>query len=427
MSDKTFYTIIYTTLCLFAFSMPFSVPNVPYLNLAPSFIALLLLVWLVQRNFSNKFNLLKTNKLLLPFCLCTGLYLLYVLGMLYTENLEFGLTDLLLKLPLLLLPIVIFTANPAYWSKKRVNTILKLFVLGNIILLFVSVFYSWMLFRETSWWGNFHYNDASWVHHPSYSSMFYCFSFVIIVYFLLNEKCLLWEKITGGIALILFSIEIILLDSRAGIMAFASVLLVYVVYILVFKAKLRFKLLIGIACMGGIFAISYKLLPDDMKMNRTKYAIEHIKENYISGNNSQEKYVRILIWDAGFKVATANLPFGTGTGDIKDELVKQYIKDEYVEPYTEKFNAHCQYLQIFATLGIAGIAVFLSLMLYILWVGCKTRSIIFVLFGLVMGINFLVESMFEKQMGIMFFSFFFTILCFVSQNKLLKQKEIAPS
>ncbi len=423
MKDKTYSNIQYVLLCLFAFIIPFATPNFPYINLAPSFIALLLLIWLIQGNFSNKFNLLKTNNLIFPFVFCVGLYLLYAIGLLYSKNLTFGLSDLLLKLPLLVLPIVIFTINPDYWSKKQVQTVLKSFVLGNLITLIISVSHSWILFKETSLISSFHYNNASCFHHSSYASMYYCFSFVIIAYLLLNHKTLLWEKIIGGIALILFSVEIALLDSRAGILTFGSILLIYLFYILFFKRKLLPYVFIGVIFIGGALMATYKLLPEEM--NRIQRTVNHVKKNYSSDdNNPKDTNVRILIWDASLKVATANLPFGVGTGDIKDELKKQYLEEGYLEPYELNFNAHSQYLQIFATLGIPGIIFLLSIMFSPFGIGCKTKNLLFILFGVIIGINFAVESMLEKQAGVMFFSFFFTILYFISQNQLLKEKEI---
>jgi O-antigen ligase len=363
---------------------------------------------------------LKANKLRFPFILCVGLYLLYLLGLSYSKNFTFGLNDLLLKLPLLLFPFVIFTINPDYWSKKHVLTVLKCFVLGSLTTLVISVVHSWVLFQGSAWFDYFHYIYASWFHHPSYASMYYCFSFVIIIYLFLHHKLLLWEKIAGGIASILFLGEIVLLDSRAGIGTLFCIVLIYILYIPFLKRKLLPYFFIGIIGMSGILLATYKLLPEDQ--NRIKQTIVNINEKRTSDEHSHKKEVRLLIWDASFKVAVAHLPFGVGTGDIKDELKKQYLKDDYLLPYEEGFNVHSQYLQVFTTLGIPGIIFLLSIVFCPFWMGYKTKNILFVLFGIVIGINFVVESMFEKQAGIIFFSFFFVFLYFASQTQLLKEK-----
>jgi O-antigen ligase len=419
-NDKTHSHIQYILICIFAFWLPFSTPNFPLINFVPSIVALLLLLWLIQGNFKHKFNLLKTNKLQFPFILCVGFYLLYLLGLSYSKNLTFGLNDLLLKLPLLLFPFIIFTINSDYWSKKHVLTVLKCFVLGSLITLIISVIHSWVLFKETAWFDYFHYIYASWFHHPSYASMYYCFSFVIIIYLFLHHKLQLWEKIAGGIAAILFLGEIVLLDSRAGILTLSCIVLIYIFYIPFFKRKLLPYFFVGIISMSGILLATYKLLPEDN--NRIKQTIVNMKGKRTSDDYSHKKEVRWLIWDASFKVAIAHLPFGVGTGDIKDELKKQYLKDEYLHPYEENFNVHSQYLQVFTTLGILGIIFLLTIVFCPFGVGYKTKNIPFILFGIIIGINFVVESMFEKQAGIMFFSFFFVFLYFASQTRLLEEK-----
>jgi O-antigen ligase len=419
MKNKIYSNILHVLLCLFAFAIPFSTPNFPFFNITPSLTALLLLIWLIEGDFASKLRRVQDNKSVLASILCIGLYFLYLAGLLYSKNLEFGLFDLLLKLPLLIFPIIIFTLNPVFWTKKRIETLLKMFAFGSLITLIISVIHSWIIYKETSSLFCFFYVEASLFHHPSYASMYYCFSFIITVYLFFTHGYSLWEKIIAIIALMLFLIEIILLESRAGILTFGSTLIVYLFYLLFFKRKLFSYIFAGMICICSALTVTYKLLPREM--NRIQPTIDYIKEYYIDKSHSQDPYIRFLVWDASFKVGVENLPFGVGTGDIKDELMKQYQKEGYLEPYEGNLNVHCQYLQVFATLGIFGTLLFILITLSSIWIGYKTRTVLFVLFGVITVINFLVESMFEKQAGIMFFVFFFVILYFVSQTQLLKQ------
>jgi O-antigen ligase len=420
MKNKIYSNIHHVILCLFSFAIPFITPDFPYINVTPSLIALLVLIWLIEGDFANKWKRIKNNKLIFALCLCVGLYLLYLLGLLYSKNIEFGLTDLLLKLPLLILPIIIFTLDPLYWTKKKVEILLKLFVLGCLIILIISVLHSWIVYKETALYYYFLYTYASLFHHPSYASMYYCFSFVIINYLFITHGYSSWEKIIAVVAMILFFVEIILLESRAGILVFGCVLINYFFYILFFKRKFLVHVFTGMIIICMAFIGSYKLFPNET--NRVQHAISYINDNYITERRSQDTYVRFLIWESSLKVGTNNLPFGVGTGDIKDELIKQYQKENHIEPYENHFNAHCQYLQVFVTLGILGTIFFLLMVLHPVWIGCKTRNILFILFSIITGGNFLVESMLERQAGVIFFVFFLTLLYFISQTQLLKQK-----
>jgi O-antigen ligase len=406
-------------LSLFAFILPISTPAFPYINATPLILSLLLLNFLIEGDFHAKLHRIKSSGMLLPFGLLAGLYLLYGTGLLYSENQSFGRVDLLLKLPLILLPLVIFSMDASFWTKKRICLLLKLFVAGNLTALLILLVHSFVLFWESASIHYFHYVEASW-HHPSYASMFYCFALMICLYLLLTQIMILAERIITCLALCLFSVEIALLDSRAGIITFVCALLFYGYCLFVYNRKLFRSGWIYLAVAGLVFGGMYSCLPKEI--NRIQNTVTEVKQELkqtTNKNNSQTVNPRILIWDATLKIAVDNLPFGVGTGDIKDELKQQYKTTNYDEPYERNYNAHCQYLQIFATLGISGILVFLLIIFLPFVIGFKSRSILFLLFGIIIGINFSVESMFEKQIGVMFFSFFFSVLYFTARHQLL--------
>ena len=415
MENKTYLNLQYIVLCIFAFVLPFSTPTLSYLNFSPTLLAIIGLIWLLGGKFGKKFRQIKTNNALLPFILYISLYLLYLIGALYSENLNFAKKDLLLKLPLLSFPLIIFSMDTSFFTKKHIIFLLKLFVAGNMVAVIASLIHSWVLYLQVPLFSHFHYVEASWFHHPSYASMYYCFSFAIIIYLVLTQSLKKYEKIIGSIALVLFIVEIILLDSRAGILAFCGTVLAYGIY-LILKKRINTKTIIIIICLGIALSVTYALLPNNS--NRIQSTIKNLEKETFSISDPQKANVRILIWDATTKVALKNLPFGVGTGDIKDELLKQYEIDGYTVPYEENYNAHNQYLQIFTTIGILGILIFLIISILPFWMGFKKENILFIVFGIIICINFLVESMLEKQAGVMFFAFFFSLLYYISQQNI---------
>ncbi len=90
---------------------------------------ILLANWLLEKNFERKWQQLKSNPI---FWILISLFFLHVFGMLYTENIQRGLDDLRNKLPLLLLPLVLFSTKPL--SKQEFRLLFGFF--------FVSVFVS---------------------------------------------------------------------------------------------------------------------------------------------------------------------------------------------------------------------------------------------------------------------------------------------
>lgn len=65
--------------------------------------------WLLEKDFAYKWFLLKSNKV---FWVLSSLFLLHVFGMIYTENIQSGLDDLRNKLPLFILPLILFSTKP---------------------------------------------------------------------------------------------------------------------------------------------------------------------------------------------------------------------------------------------------------------------------------------------------------------------------
>jgi len=85
--------------------------------------------WLLERNFTWKWKQLKPNKF---FWILTALFFLHLVGMIYTENIERGLEDLKNKIPLILLPLILFSSKPL--STKEFKLLFGFF--------FISVFVS---------------------------------------------------------------------------------------------------------------------------------------------------------------------------------------------------------------------------------------------------------------------------------------------
>ena len=75
---------------------------------------LLLLNWLIEADFVNKFRNFRTNYLLQAFLILTALY---IVSMFWSSDWNYGLNDLRQKLPLFIIPLVVLTSAPL--SKPR--------------------------------------------------------------------------------------------------------------------------------------------------------------------------------------------------------------------------------------------------------------------------------------------------------------------
>jgi O-antigen ligase len=139
----------------------------------------------------------------------------------------------------------------------------------------------------------------------------------------------------------------------------------------------------------------------------------------IDPTTTESNAARILVWRSSMKVIQENFVFGVGTGDIKDKLKAQYLKDGYTGVAELNMNAHNQFLNTHVAIGIVG-----SLTLLLSFIFAYLRSlkqektlsiIVLILFS-----SLLTESFFETQAGIIPGAFFLAFIgfgCFQGMKK----------
>ncbi len=119
---------------------------------------------------------------------------------------------------------------------------------------------------------------------------------------------------------------------------------------------------------------------------------------------------------AAFQIIKENFWFGVGPANMYDELKKQYKKYGFEKAAEERLNAHNQYMETFAGLGIFG---FLALM-YILIGGFvyayRNKHYLLFFLLLILSINFLFESMMNRMNGILFMMLFYSLFVFMKRE-----------
>lgn len=108
-------------LCLIVIGMPFSkfLMSVGTISLIVN--------WFVEGGVKKKFISFFSNKIALMLTLA---YLLFVLGLLHSQNLDYGLKDLRIKIPLLAFPIILSTTHKL--KKNHYFLVVRLFTLAVI-------------------------------------------------------------------------------------------------------------------------------------------------------------------------------------------------------------------------------------------------------------------------------------------------------
>jgi O-antigen ligase len=386
---------------LIAFTLPLNK------NLIPLLIILSLVIWLTEGGFKEKIQKIKNPY----FILSISFYLLHVLGLLYTSNMKSGNFDLEQKLSFLLFPILFLSISI---PQIEVSKITKSFIYGCFfacLICYGNACYKYSITQESD---IFFYSAFSAIMHSSYFAMYLCFAIILILF---RDK-MLHNKLQRIGVLLLFSLTIILLSSKSGLISLAFIALCKIIYDVKVNKKFG-RALSSIIVILLALTVIYRLFPKSFeRLNEMKGSLAS------NGKEFNTTSSRIAIWKNALHIISENILIGVGTGDVKDALKQEYEKQGESQLVEKQLNAHNQYLQTFIALGLPGLLILLGVLIAIInftylskiWDGFLLTSII--------AINLLFESMLETQAGVVFIAYFLMLYLAISYNNIQTKKTI---
>lgn len=234
--------------------------------------------WIFEGEFIRKVKEIRQRKSLLFFLL---IYLSLLIGCFYTSNVGYGLSELRLKLPLLLLPVIFSTT-------KKVNS-KELFLLFSLFILAVLVasFYSTFLFLNNFRFGSANVREISpFISHIRFGLMINLAIFTSLFYFfnfpLKGYKRLKWIFVSCMAWFILF---LLILQSLTGIVVFFSTS-IFLLIIYTFKTTSQIGRYVFVVLISFIllFSLSYISHTIDNFFTRKFVDIQNLPQYTINGN-----------------------------------------------------------------------------------------------------------------------------------------------
>ena len=388
-----------------------SIIFLPFRNNISSVIGIIIFLFFIvdkENRLIDKLKGLLVNKLAI---LTLSIYLIHLIGLIYTSNFKYASLDLEIKLPLFILPLVIFSERKL--SFENLNYLFKFLTIGNIIALLICCSYSLYRFYITKSPTVLFYNEFSRFMHPSYFSLYVGFNCLYMFYkiSLLNKLEIKFKrKLTIYLIVSLLLIfGILILSSKAGILITGLALVFFALKELLYK---KIILLILLTFIGILVLYMNSIFHNKIQaLSRFEEAKKELstKSNY-PNENSGSSNSRLEIWKSCKSIVLNNLAYGVGTGDIKDELMKQYKKVNFEYGIVNQNNCHNQYLQFFILFGLGGGLLFLISLFYPTYISLQNNNILYLYFMFFMLTNMLVESMLESKAGVEFFALFNAIL-----------------
>lgn len=200
----------------------------------------------VNRDFKEKWQCFCHNWVAL---LLVSLYLLHVVGLIYTSDFQYAFKDLRIKLPLLILPFVLSSMRPL--CKKQFDLLLNVYVFS----VFVATWFSFAHYVKHD------YQDVREISH-FISHIRFCLQIVFCIFitgfYLFKRKSKWWERLLEIALIGWFCVQIYIFESLSGyavLCASAFVTLFYLFFNSKFGRRFRYvvvAVILAVIAFGGM-------------------------------------------------------------------------------------------------------------------------------------------------------------------------------
>lgn len=366
-----------------------------------------------------------------PVLFIALLYVIYLVGIIFTNHLDIALKYAEYKMSLLIFPLLLSVRTK---EKFNLAPVVSGLVIGLLIASFMGLVHSYGIYRHTQDFNNaFGSSLFSYIHHPSYFSVFLtiglagaCYGYfqqwkgyklfpVLLVsgYFLLLQ--LFCFSFAGMLFLLLLGFIVLLtwIYKRFGKIVFAILMVVLpLIPFVVYKNYIHIYNTVNEMIAA---VVQYAKSPSDFVR----------KTDAVAGND-----VRLVMWTVSAQ-EFAKHPVGVGTGNIDDHLswrlasYGQYEMARQDEKHSIRYNPHNQYLQTGLEVGIIGLLVFLLIIISSIFFAWRHKNWILLILAANLAFNSIFESMLQRESGIVFYTFWICVLVLYSNTEKWHSKRSA--
>ncbi|GAB3526276.1 hypothetical protein GCM10027443_01300 [Pontibacter brevis] len=292
-------------------------------------------------------------------------FLLVLISTGLSDNIDKGISYLVLRLPLLLFPISLgLVYLRKSFKEKLLLTYAGITTLVCLLCLGTALYHYFTLQRNDAV-----YNDNLTLlikQQSVYIALLVNFAIYIFLYFILFRRTAHkgWMAVA---VLFMFGISY-LLGSRINMAALLALCIGLCAYYIVRKRMLLEGLALSFALLISAFLV-FKFQPQ--MLNRYR---ELAYSNYSYENKGRESHYnmelttdqwnganfRLAAWNCGWELFKENPLVGVDLGDKKEVLMQKYQQKKFYFAFDTKKNVHNNYLDILYSMGFIGLAAFLA-------------------------------------------------------------------
>lgn len=217
-------------------TVPTSVPQI-----------ILMANWLLEGNFKTKWDRVRGNTL---FWILSSVFLIHVLGLLYTTHLGPGIDDVRTKLPLMFLPLLFLSSGAL--SRKEVHLLLVCFLVGSMVNTLWCLAYSFVLHTT-----EVVRNTSRFMSHIRLG-LYLNIAIAVCVYFVIQIRVRFKRVLLVCLALYFISV-LFVLGLASGLVNF-GILFLLSLTVFIYRQKPVYKLLGLLAILGFVTLVGNYLL-----------------------------------------------------------------------------------------------------------------------------------------------------------------------
>lgn len=339
---------------------------------------------------------------------------------LFSDNLKEGISWVGIRLSLLIFPLSLGTIVISPQLKDRL--ILGFITATGCAAMLCILYAIARVWHSHDWSLLYNDNLSDIVNLQSiYFAMLINIALLGLGYLSLKKSTLISNHIWWS--LLIFLPVHFLLASRIAIIFLYGLIFIFSLYMMLFRKKW----LEGLALVGSMITVALLLLLFFPKtVNRFKeIAYTHFdynsmaKESHYNAALSPDQWnganIRIAVWECAWTIIAHRPVLGTGLGDKMDELKKQYAKKGFVFGIQNNRNVHNTYLDVWMSLGIIGLLLFMAGFFIFPAMGCIREMDWFGLLVLAcFFLSLITESYLDRTIGNTVLAFF---LSFIAASK----------
>ncbi len=263
---------------------------------------------------------------------------------------------------------------------------------------------------------------------PVFAGLNHIYFSIMLAFGSVSGMILAWRYMINPafrwVMVILSTLNIVILHlvgARTGLLGFYAGIVLYAVYLgfITKKMKAALGILGGFIIVGILAVILINPLHNRYLKTIEDYNVYEAGEDI----NHYSMSMRFEYWEKSFKVFLRHPVFGTGFGDVHNDM-EMIFKEEHSQLIKlNRKGPHNQFLETLAGSGVVGFFFLLAMLFYPAKDILYRKDEVYLFFLVIVSIAFLFESILERQVGISFFTFF-TLLLF--RSRYLFQEEKLP-